>query len=302
MVQGFALRVPAKINLILHVGDRRADGYHPIFSLMQQVALFDRLGFARSPRDVTLSVVGAPLSAGPDNLVLRAARALRAECGRASRAGARLTLEKYIPIAAGLGGGSGDAAAALVGLNRLWGLDLSRGDLAVVARGLGSDVPFFLGGPTAWVEGVGEHVTTTGLDGPHWAVLVNPGIAVATAWTYRELDRRRARDRSSLELTSSRILNTINSVAKPVIPLARLIPLLHNDLEPIASATHSVVGVIRHRLMKAGAVASMMSGSGPTVFGLFTDARSARNAVGQLRRCEPSWGVWPARLLRRAVF
>jgi 4-diphosphocytidyl-2-C-methyl-D-erythritol kinase len=313
------LRVPAKINLILRVGERRPDGFHALYSLMQKVGLYDELTLAPAAR-LELRVSGLAVPAGADNLVLRAARRLAESAGAGRPLGARIELQKRIPVAAGLGGGSGDAAATLVGLNRLWRLGLARRQLAELGRALGSDLPFFFGRAAAWVEGAGERVRPVRLGGPAWAVLVNPGVAVSTAWAYAALDDwrrgglgraralgiprapRRALSFPRKRLTSGLNPNRISAVATTPVPLANLLAHLSNDLEPITTAAHPVIAEMKRRLAGLGAAKALMSGSGPTVFGVFFDPRAAAAAAHRLGRERPKWGIWVAPLLRRSPF
>src|SRR5438045_753982 len=175
---------PAKVNLFLEVVGKRPDGFHELRTLMAAVSLYDTLTFAPAPPGpIRLSCPGVPLSTGPENLVVRAAEALRRYAG--TDAGADVVLTKRIPLAAGLAGGSTDAAATLVGLNRLWGLGLSRAELMPLAAGLGSDVAFFLAPPCAWCTGRGEVVEPWPLGARLHLVLVAPPFGLGTADVYR---------------------------------------------------------------------------------------------------------------------
>jgi 4-diphosphocytidyl-2-C-methyl-D-erythritol kinase len=282
------LRAPAKINLCLRVLGRRPDGYHDLESVFQMVGLFDDITIQPRREGIVLTVEGADLPGGPGNLAYEAAAALAHESS-GSR-GVSIHLVKRIPLGAGLGGGSSDAATVLMGLNRLWGLGWSRARLAELGATLGSDVPFFFFGPTAWVTGRGERVAPA----PHlrpsqagpmlpWAVLVNPGIAVSTKWAFE-----------ALGLTNDRGVDRMPR--SPGAPSAApwLIP---NDLERVTAATYPVVEDMKTRLLKSGARVARMSGSGPTVFGVFQTRAEAAAACEDL---SPSWRRWVVRLLRRA--
>lgn len=267
----------AKINLSLHVTARRADGYHLLDSLVAFAEVGDRLHFAPDP-EVTLALEGpfaAGLAAEPDNLVLRAARALGA-----GPDGARITLDKQLPVASGMGGGSADAAATLRGLARLWGRELP-GDQGLA---LGADVPVCLAGHSARMRGVGEQITRVRL--PRLpAVLVNPGIAVATGAVFAALDR----------------FGPPMPEALPVMETAReavqAVAALRNDLEAparrIAPAVDAVLTAIR---AQEGALLARMSGSGATCFGLFTSDPTAHAAAAALRRAAPDWWCVATRL------
>ena len=181
------VRAPAKVNLFLEVLRRRPDGYHELATLMTAVSLYDTLLFGDDPSGtVRLRCDRPDLSAGPDNLVCRAAELLRRRTGR--DLGAVIRLWKRIPMPAGLGGGSSDAAAALAGLNALWRLGLSRAELAGLGAELGSDVPFFFAAPAAWCMGRGEKVEPFALGRPLDFVLVSPPVGLSTAEVFRERD------------------------------------------------------------------------------------------------------------------
>jgi 4-diphosphocytidyl-2-C-methyl-D-erythritol kinase len=224
--------------------------------------------------------------------------------------GLRIDLDKKIPIGAGLGGGSSDAAATLLGLCRLYRMTPPRTELAALGQTLGSDLPFFFGGPTAWVAGIGDEVCPTRLGLNLWAVLVNPGFEVSTAWVYSELDRLRSSvsaPREKIRLTLDRNRHKIPSRKSKTFPLTKRSFSLHNDLEVITIRRHPVIEIIKERLCSLGAKGVLMSGSGPTVFGLFTDGPSARSAATVLRRegktgrraRSGSWTIRVARLLNR---
>jgi 4-diphosphocytidyl-2-C-methyl-D-erythritol kinase len=287
-----ALRAPAKINLNLRVLGRRPDGYHELESLIQLVGLYDDVTIRPRRRGIVVTVGGADLPAGPGNLAYDAAAALAHEARGA--AGASIDLSKRIPLGAGLGGGSSDAAAVLVGLNRLWRLRWPRRRLAELGAALGSDVPVFFFGPTAWVTGRGERVTPV----PHlrpsaagpvpcWAVLVNPGFPVSTRWAFKALDR-------ALRLTNPEAAYKMGRFSKAPHDA---VWSTANDLERVTAGRHPVIEEMKTRLLKAGAGAARMSGSGPTVFGMFTTRAEAVQACGALA---PSWQRWVVRVLRRA--
>lgn len=294
-----ALRAPAKINLCLRVLGRRPDGYHELASAFQMVGLYDDVTLRPRRRGISLDVAGAKLPRGPGNLAYDAAVALAREAGVSI--GASIHLTKRIPLGAGLGGGSSDAAAVLAGLNRLWKLRWSRARLAALGALLGSDVPFFFFGPTAWVTGRGERVapapslrpSASGL--PCWAVLVNPGFAVSTQWAFEAFDatisRRSAR--KPIQLTNEKGADKMGRFSK-ASPAA--VWSMANDLEPVSAAKYPVIGEIRTALLKAGAGAARMSGSGPTVFGVFATRAEAKRACDTL---SPSWRQWVVRVLRR---
>lgn len=292
-----ALRAPAKINLCLRVLGRRPDGYHELASVFQMVGLYDDVTVRPRRRGIALEVDGAELPCGPGNLAYDAAVALAREAGVA--AGASIHLTKRIPLGAGLGGGSSDAAVVLLGLNRLWKLRWPRIRLAALGATLGSDVPFFFFGPTAWVTGRGERVAPAPRLRPsaskslrRWAVLVNPGFAVSTRWAFEALGAPRLP--ASIRLTNGGGAYKMSRFSK-ASPSA--VWSMANDLEAVSAAKYPVIEEIKARLLKSGARVARMSGSGPTVFGLFATRAEARRACKAL---SPSWRQWVVRVLGRA--
>lgn len=269
---------PAKLNLYLHVTGRRPDGYHLLDSLFVFADIGDRV--AATPADgLSLTVTGpfaGALAAEADNLVLRAARALAEAAGIAPKAA--LTLEKNLPVAAGLGGGSADAAAALTALSTLWGLDLPLDDIALR---LGADVPACLHGRPCLVSGIGETLQSApGLGGPLHVVLVNPGLPLET----RAVFGARSGDFSRPEPLDRPCANAFD--------LALALKPRRNNLEPPARFLMPEIDDVLAALNdRSGCLLARMSGSGPTCFGLFADARSADLAVRRLNMGETGWWV-----------
>lgn len=272
------LKAPAKINWTLAVLAKRIDGYHDIQSLMQTISLYDSLAFAKSRH---LRVVSSLTIPNERNLVYRAAQALRAET--ACSLGATITLSKDIPTGAGLGGGSSDAAATLKGLNQLWQLGLSVGELAEIGAAIGSDVPFFFAGAGAIVKGRGEIVAPLQMTQRCVLLLVYPLFGVSTVWAYSALAERRARDLTNSQDNLDNIQLLFDILEKK--DFSRSQPCLRNDLEEVVSAKHPVIGEIRQQLLDAGALAARMSGSGSTVFGLFPDEKKAEDASLRFPGC-----------------
>ncbi|MFH1035713.1 MAG: 4-(cytidine 5'-diphospho)-2-C-methyl-D-erythritol kinase [Pseudomonadota bacterium] len=260
------LTAPAKVNLNLMVLGRRSDGYHELMTLMQPLSLADELVIDDQASGLEFSCDDPALL--ENNLVTRAARAYFQALGREPRA--RLRLIKRVPVAAGLGGGSSDAAAALLGLNVLHGQALAPQRLLELARGLGADVAFFLGGVTALCSGVGDRVRPW----PQFPlldyVLVNPGIAVSTAWVYGQFD---------LAWTNRRERNRISRSPNRSLPKGEI---LVNDLELVTVGAHPELDLIKQALLEEGAWGALMSGSGPTVFGVFAEAQAADRAARSL--------------------
>ncbi|GAB4389611.1 MAG: 4-(cytidine 5'-diphospho)-2-C-methyl-D-erythritol kinase [Thermodesulfovibrionales bacterium] len=269
------LLAPAKINWFLAVRGRRPDGFHEIESLIQRVSLYDALVFEESDR---LEVVTQSDIPPLENLVYRAALLLMGRAGGAKAPGVRISLDKKIPIAAGLAGGSSDAAFTLKGLRELWGLGLSDGEMEGLASTLGSDVPFFLNGPAALVSGRGEKVSPVETGNPTALLLIKPPFGVSAGWAYASLGRAGAGEPGPEGFVK----------ALREGDLGALRGLMRNDLEGPVIRKHPEVGELKKRLYAAGALAASMSGSGPTVFGVFETRERAVKAAESFR------GLWRA--------
>lgn len=275
---------PAKINLILRILDRRPDGYHNLWSLMQTVGLSDTVTISLDPAsaDIRLSCTHPDVPLGAANLIHRAAVAVR-ERARVS-IGLSIALDKRIPMGAGLGGGSSNAAATVIGLNRLLGLGWSAAEMADVAQDLGSDVPFFLYAPTGIVAGRGERVLPLRVVGERSILLVNPGFGVETAWAYKTLAASRTQPPT---LPDS--LQRLDATAS--FGWDDLRPLMGNDFEAVVFPQHPVLAAIKRGLLEAGAECAFLSGTGATVFGVFGSGEGAVLAQRSMPR-EPSWKTW----------
>ena len=276
------LNAAAKVNLVLEVLGKREDGYHELATVMQAVDLSDKVMLEDADvLELQCGVPGVPTDGA--NLALKAATALREAAGITR--GARITLDKRIPVAAGLGGGSTDAAAALIGLTRLWRLRWPVERLEQVATGLGMDVPFFLHGGRALATGRGERIerlrgSALGL------VLVNPRFAVSTAEMYGRVTPE--------AYTDGRHAKTLASGFGGRTP-ARVAASLYNGLQETAVAAYPRIGRIRAALLAAGALGALMSGSGPTVFGVARSFEHARQIRRRLTR--GAWDCWAVRTL-----
>lgn len=285
-------RAPAKVNLYLHVLDLRPDGYHDIDSLIVFADVFDEIEASPATR-LGLTLTG-PFARRLDavdqdaNLVVLAARALAASSG--GDAGASLVLRKNLPVAAGLGGGSSDAAAALRALRELWGLDVSESRLRAVAEGLGADVPACLGRSPVYVGGIGDVLDPAPALPDAWLALVNPGVPLATA----EVFRRHGPARS----VEARFRDPPADAAV----LADLLSRRSNDLEDAAvRLAPPVADVIDALRGLDGCLLARMSGSGATCFGLFADADAARSAAAEVAAAHPAWWVREGRMLGPAA-
>lgn len=267
---------PAKINLILRVLDRRPDGFHNLWTVMQTVGLEDTVTIRLLPRpsEIRLRCDNATLSVDQTNLVYRAAAAVLAQSQR--DVGLDIDLAKRIPMGAGLGGGSSDAAATILGINRLLNLDWSAARMAEVGQALGSDVPFFFQAPTAVAAGRGEQVRAIRLAGSRWVVLVNPGFPVETKWAYQQLSATR----QGVRPISSRC---IQLESQGPTAWDDVVGLASNDFEDPVFATHPVLQQIKLDLLSRGAQLALLSGSGATVFGVFQGEAAARQAAASFQ-------------------
>jgi 4-diphosphocytidyl-2-C-methyl-D-erythritol kinase len=265
----FRIRAHAKLNLELRVGPPQADGFHPLRTVFQSLALHDTLEVAarRGPFELTCDEPGVPVDGG--NLVTRAAGRLWAALGRPGEPrGVAIHLVKHIPMQAGLGGGSSDAASALVALARVWRARMAVADLASVASRLGADVPYFLVGGTALGLGRGDDLYPLEDLAPSHVVLGFPGFGVSTADAYRWFDDDSAGGAVSAALAGPAVHGW------PGVDL-RLV----NDLEAPVARRHPEIAALRDVLTAAGARAAAMTGSGSAVFGLFGTQAAARRAA-----------------------
>ncbi len=267
---------PAKVNLVLRVLDRRADGFHNLWSLMQTVQLEDEIAIRldRGHSGIRLQCDDPSLKTDQTNLVYRAAEAVLRRSGRTS--GVDMVLTKRIPMGAGLGGGSSDAAATIMGLNRLLDLGWSPEEMAEVGQALGSDVPFFFFAPSAVVMGRGEQVSPVTISGSRWAVLVNPGFSVETKWAYQELSASRSQ---------VRVLSDVHASLgrEPRLSWESILESAENDFEYPVFRAYPLLRSIKQDLLGMGAEAALLSGSGATVFGVFADEATAQRAAADLQ-------------------
>jgi 4-diphosphocytidyl-2-C-methyl-D-erythritol kinase len=267
----FSLAAPAKINFTLEVLGKRHDGFHEVRMLMAGVSLHDTLRF-EPWEECVLECDHPELDCGAGNLILKAARVLQKKAGKAL--GARIHLTKRIPLGAGLAGGSADAAAAFVGLNKLWGLKLGMEVLRKLSAQLGSDIPFCMESGWAIATGRGEKLKPLTQRKKFHLLLLNPGFEVSTKWVYQNVDSLPGtrRNLSSLvwEALSEKDFDRVNKLAL-------------NDLERVTARAHVEIGIMRQTLSEAGAVVTRMSGSGPTVWGLFEDETTLKKAEKALK-------------------
>lgn len=253
---------PAKINWFLHVLGKRDDGFHEIISPMQKISLYDTLTFEKSD-----GVAVTDDRAIPDNIIYKAVDVL---CERRplENRGVRITLKKTIPLSAGLGGGSSNAAATLTALNRLWNLGLTEEELVETAAGIGSDVPFFVNGDFALARGRGELLSPRGIEQSYDVLLINPGIEISSGWAYKNVERYVEIDNP--DRIAEEFIDALDK---------RDFGLIHehmfNSLESPVCKRYPVIKELKEDLRRHGARAALMSGSGSTVFGVFDDRPGA---------------------------
>ncbi len=282
------LQAPAKVNLTLQILSKRADGYHELDSVMQKLDLCDTLHIQRVKKTgVSLSCPDSDLPEDESNLVFQAAESFLHDTGLAVKSGVSIVLEKRIPIAAGLGGGSSDAGTLLCGLDRLFATKLPEKRLLGLAKPLGADVPFFvLSGMAMRAQGIGERLTEVSSLSDCSVLLVNPGFSVSTAWVYKNYSLTKTVKDSSL--SDSRGNDGENEEGL----------VLYNDLESVTIARYPEIETIKASMLAGGASGTLMSGSGPTVFGIFPGSSVADvNQCADVLRRKYGNGVFVTRPL-----
>jgi 4-diphosphocytidyl-2-C-methyl-D-erythritol kinase len=284
----FRARSCAKINLALSVLGRRADGYHEIQTVFQTIDLWDELEFRASSR-LELFCESLPGVRVEDNLAWKAASLLKSTLN--SDMGASITLRKRIPTGAGLGGGSSNAAVTLLALRRFWNVGISDGDLSRLGASLGSDVPFFLSGGTALGSGRGENIQPLPDICPEHLVVVFPAVQVSTAEAYRSLN---------LGLTSATEDHRIQRFCGQLQEGSCQLTGIFNDFEASILTAYPAIKEARDFLIKRGATAVLLSGSGSSIFGFFPGEESASAAARVSFR--EAWRVFPAKTLSRAEY
>ena len=264
----------AKINLYLKIGRKLGSGYHNIQSVMQKIELSDSIEIEPLSEDKIIVECTNKELENENNLAYKAALLLKKKFK--ARQGARIFIEKNVPIEAGLGGGSSDAATTLMNLNKLWGLRLKEKQLIELAAELGSDVPFFIGENAALVEGIGDKIKRIKKSFSINIVLINPGFRVSTKWAYSAFDRQRPKTKTKADIKA--LVKAIE--VKDIKAIANN---LHNDFEPIVTKKYKIVNEIKNNLLRNDALNAIVSGSGPTVFGVFNSIYEAREAFFKIQ-------------------
>jgi len=268
MIDTLHLKSPAKVNLRLEILKKRGDGYHEIRTIFQKISLHDTLHFSlKRRRGIRIAADQPCLPTWKKNLVYQAVRSIleRSDYG----GGVDVVIEKRIPLGAGLGGGSSNAATALKAMNQLLKMNLNRKELMEAGAKIGADVPFFLVEGSAIGSGIGERLRKIELP-TLWYILINPNFEVSTRWAYQ-----------NFILTKTKYHFNLRKLLKTPEDIVRL---LWNDLEEVVSGEYSEIRIMKKMLTSAGAMGAMMTGSGPTVFGLFSGEKKAAEAYQQLKR------------------
>ena len=264
----------AKVNLYLKIGKKLGSGYHNLQSVMQRIELGDNMTFEPISEDKIIVESTNMEISNEENLAYKAALLLKKKYK--VKHGVRIHIEKNVPLEAGLGGGSSNAATALLNLNKLWSLKLKEKSLIELASQIGSDVPFFTGENAALVEGIGDKIKWIKKSFSINIVLINPGFRVSTKWAYSAFDRQKPKIK-----TDANINSLIKAIEKKDIK--EIANNLHNDFEPIVTKKYKVIEEIKTNLIRNDALNACVSGSGPTVFGIFNIIYRAREAFFKIQ-------------------
>ena len=264
----------AKVNLYLKIGKKLKSGYHNLQSVMQRIELGDNMTIEPISEDTIIVDSTHPELATEENLAYKAALLLKKKFK--VKHGVKIHIEKNIPLEAGLGGGSSNAATALLNLNKLWGLKLKEKQLIELACQIGSDAPFFIGENPALVEGIGDKIKWIKKSFSINIVLINPGFRVSTRWAYSAFDRQKPKIK-----TDANINNLVKAIEKKDIK--EIANNLHNDFEQIVTKKYKIINEIKTNLLRNDALNACVSGSGPTVFGIFNSIYEAREAFFKIQ-------------------
>ena len=264
----------AKINFFLKIGRKLSSGYHNIQSVMQRIELSDAISIEPINEDKIIVECTNKELENENNLAYKTALLLKKKFSITH--GVKISMEKNIPLQSGLGGGSSNAATTLLNLNKLWGLKLKEKELIEMAAQIGSDVPFFMGENAALVEGIGEKIKGIKKSFSINIVLINPGFRVPTKWAYSAYDRHKPKTKANADIAS--LIKAIEK--KDIKEIARNV---HNDFEPIVTKKYKMINEIKTNLLRNDALNATISGSGPTVFGIFNSIYEAREAFFKIQ-------------------
>jgi len=272
-METLSLKAYAKINLTLDVTGKRANGYHDVCMVMQQIDLHDTVTLKKKEDGISLESDSSFLPTDNTNIAWKAASAVAKHVNK--NLGVHITINKKIPVAAGLAGGSTDAAAVIRGMNILYNLQLSLEEMMEIGVTIGADVPFCIMGGTALAEGIGEELSPIETGKPLWMVLSKPSVGVSTKKIYEALDVNKIEDHPETRSMISAVKSG---------DISEISVLLGNVLEPVTLSLYPSVGVLKSKMKEYGACGVLMSGSGPSVFGLFKTYEKACTAAKRLKR------------------
>ena len=266
------MKAYAKINLGLDVIGKLENGYHEVRMVMQTVGIYDELSFEKTESGITVTTDSGELPTNEDNLIYQAAKLMMETYG--IQGGIRIHLTKNIPIAAGMAGGSTDAAATMKGMNRLYDLDCTLKELMELGVKIGADVPYCIMGGTALGEGIGEKLTALPAAPDCYLLVAKPDINVSTKYVYNHLDAEGIAEHPDID-------GMVQAIEKG--SLQGILNRLGNVLETVTVKAYPVIDTIKNRMKELGAVGSLMSGSGPTVFGIFLEEAKAQEAYEKIK-------------------
>ncbi len=266
------MKAYAKINLGLDVIGKLENGYHEVRMVMQTVGIYDELSFEKTESGITVTTDSGELPTNEDNLIYQAAKLMMETYG--IQGGIRIHLTKNIPIAAGMAGGSTDAAATMKGMNRLYDLDCTLKELMELGVKIGADVPYCIMGGTALAEGIGEKLTALPAAPDCYLLVAKPDINVSTKYVYNHLDAEGIAEHPDID-------GMVQAIEKG--SLQGILNRLGNVLETVTVKAYPVIDTIKNRMKELGAVGSLMSGSGPTVFGIFLEEAKAQEAYEKIK-------------------
>jgi len=263
------LQANAKINLFLNVIGKRNDGYHDIETVFQSINLHDKISIREIPSGIKIHCSHPDIPLDQNNIAFKAAEKL-IKSSKIDK-GVEISIDKKIPIGSGLGGGSADAAATLIGINNIFDLGYSSSELMGVGAGLGADVPFCIMGGTAVGRGIGEILTPLPSLEDIWIVLVNPGFRVSTSWAYKKLNFKLTKSEKNVSILSKSIDNYVSGLDN----LVTVSKHLYNIFESVVETEYPVIADLKKMLKSDKTLAILMTGSGPTLYGLMKDKASA---------------------------
>ncbi len=287
-MQSLSLSAPAKLNLRLDILGKRPDGYHDLLMIMDRIDLCDEVELRVIERGINVFCDDKTIPEGEANIAYRAVKEILAYSSR--NVGVEVHIQKRIPIASGMGGGSSNAAAVIKGVNQLLKLKLPREKLMIIGAKIGADVPFFLFEGPAIASGIGDQLKKVKKIPKMSLMVVNPGIPVSTEWVYKNLRFNGSSSGNGRAHPASQVLSEIPQIYNTRKDVVRV---MNNDLEKVTMKEYPVVAEIKKLLLSYGAVASQMTGSGPSVFAIFPDRASVDKAVSKIEgRSDKKWKVF----------